>query len=200
MKFVSLIIIAILSAITWRIELEIHGWTGLIWLRYFHWAVPFGILLFIIWAIYWSAITPYFRRMKFGLCLVAGAPVLCWITIVALTSVFLGGPSGFVMWASRGPILGYILMFSIFLIWPLIPVINWGILRIFRPDLSLRTLLFSVSSFILAIPFGLLTLRLIHDFTYHKGGIDLIHTVKSGTIIPWLVIALGLPYMQRRDR
>ncbi len=196
---ISLIIIAILSAIIWRIELEMHGWAGLIWIRYFHWAVPFSILLFIVWAIYWSAITPHLRRMKFGLCLVAGAPILYLITVVGLTSLFLGGPSGFVMWASRGPILGFILMFSIFIIWPLIPVINWGILKKFRPDLSLRTLLFSVSSFLLAIPLGLWTLSLLHNYTYQKGGIDFIHTVKSGAIIPWLVIALGLPYMQGRD-
>ncbi len=198
MKFLSLTIIAILSAVVWRIELEAHGWAGLIWLSYFHWAVPFGVLLFIGWAIYWCAITPQFERVKFGLCLVAGAPVLYWFTISSLTYGYLGGPAGFILFLSRGPILGYMAGFSIFLVWPLIPVINWGVLRIYRPDLSRRTLFLSFTSFLLAIPIGLWTLSILHGYTSPKGGVDFIHTVKSGAIIPWLVIALGLPYMQRK--
>jgi len=135
--------------------------------------------------------------MMFGLCLITTAAVLYWVTFFSLSFLFFIGPSAMF---SLGPMLSVILVFSELLIWLLIPVVNWGILRRFRPDLSLRNLLFSVGIFLLAIPFGLSTLILLHTFTDQKGAIDLIHTVKSGAIIPWLMIALGFPYMERTDR
>ena len=32
----SLITLSILAGLLWRLEVEYHGWAGLIWLTYFH--------------------------------------------------------------------------------------------------------------------------------------------------------------------
>lgn len=37
----------IFSALLWRAEIELHGWAGLGWTNYFHWAEATGVLLFI---------------------------------------------------------------------------------------------------------------------------------------------------------
>jgi hypothetical protein len=37
----------VLSALAWRGEIEWHGWAGLDWLTYVHWALPLGLGLFI---------------------------------------------------------------------------------------------------------------------------------------------------------
>ena len=38
---------AFASGLGWRAEIELHGWAGLAWLGWFHWAVPAGLAAFI---------------------------------------------------------------------------------------------------------------------------------------------------------
>ncbi|MEZ4320718.1 MAG: hypothetical protein R3F61_24770 [Myxococcota bacterium] len=46
---VDLLLLAALLGAFWRAEVEWHGWHGLIWVQYFHWVVPVGVLAFLAW-------------------------------------------------------------------------------------------------------------------------------------------------------
>ena len=44
--------IALFSGIAWRAELELTtGWASLKWIGEFHWAIPTGVLAFILWVL-----------------------------------------------------------------------------------------------------------------------------------------------------
>ena len=48
----TLWLIALLSGIAWRAELELRtGWASLKWIGQFHWAIPAGVLAFIVWVL-----------------------------------------------------------------------------------------------------------------------------------------------------
>ena len=47
-----LVRVGLLAGGLWRAELEWHGWTGLLWLGYFHLAVPAGAAAFIAWVVW----------------------------------------------------------------------------------------------------------------------------------------------------
>lgn len=43
---------ALLSGIAWRVELELRtGSASLDWIGQFHWAIPIGVLAFILWVL-----------------------------------------------------------------------------------------------------------------------------------------------------
>lgn len=45
---ISLLFLAVFLGLLWRIEVEVHGWQGLIWVSYFHVAVPVGFGLSLL--------------------------------------------------------------------------------------------------------------------------------------------------------
>lgn len=50
MKLCSLIIVSLLTAILWRVELHFRwGWSSLDWIGPFHWAFPLGMGIFLAW-------------------------------------------------------------------------------------------------------------------------------------------------------
>jgi hypothetical protein len=67
----------------------------------------------------------------------------------------------------------------------------WGIARLFGIRASLSRLALSVGVFLLAQPVARLTLEL----TGHVGGSDSIHAIKSGFIVPLLVMGLGIIFL-----
>ena len=78
-RFLSLVVFAALAGIAWRIEIEYHGWKGLIWLGYYHLAIPFAIFLFLIWA---NISIELKLTRRIGLSLVA--ILLAFIVLIAL--------------------------------------------------------------------------------------------------------------------
>lgn len=195
-QLVSLLFISIVSAVAWRVEIEWHGWTGLIWLRYFHLALPFGVLLFIGWAIFWCDVQPRRRQALFGISLVATGVILSFLTVIVLHYHFLTGPSAFVTMLSLGEIKFALLGGSLYIVWPFVPTVAWIVLKLYNTNTRIMSLLLSIVVFVCAFPVAISILAMLD----HRGGTDMIHAIKSGIIIPWLIIALGIPYIQNTNQ
>ena len=85
---VELVALAALLGVVWRGEVEWHGWDGLRWVGYFHWAVPVGGIAFLAWL----ASTPVVRAVgrRWGLLGIAlpHAVLSIWLTHECLFGMF----------------------------------------------------------------------------------------------------------------
>ena len=183
----TLIALAIFSGLLWRIEVELHGWTGLIWLSYFHFSIPAGFGLFLLWAnpflkLYWK------NRVYINISAILFGILIYYALGASLTSIFAGGPSGFVLMMQTPEWQMNLLRYSIFVLIPLMPIGAYFIMKIFRCNPPLKFLILSILGTIASIPISLLLLEAID----HKGGHDPVNTIKSGILIPFWVCSIGL--------
>lgn len=179
MRWVSLITIALLAAVGWRLEVEWHGWDGLGWIGYFHWAIPVGALLVSGWLHrFGEARRPMMLAVAaFGL---AAAVFLIEINAVAVVySRWPGGQTRFL--TALGLMLGAFVAY---------PIGLWWIARGLGAPIRLRRCLLGLALYGAALP---LTVALL-DLMSHRGGADMLHAIKTGFVIPWLVVSLGLPF------
>ena len=88
----SLLLLALLCWAIWGLEIYYHGEEGLIWLTYFHFAVPIGVILFLIWANLLIELEPKKRIYLnvLGIVLIAG---LFYGIVYSLIHIFASGPS-----------------------------------------------------------------------------------------------------------
>ena len=179
----SLIAVALLAAVGWRGEVEHHGWGGLTWLTYFHWAIPLGAALFAGWlALFGGA-----RRRLF---LAAGALILAalayWLLYGALMTIYSRWPPPPAqVWFNVGLALTTLVGF---------PSGVWLLGRRCGAAIRLGPCLLALGCWLGAVPLAMLGL----EVTHHIGGADFLHTIKSGFVIPPLLIALGLPFVWAR--
>jgi hypothetical protein len=185
--FLWLSILAVIAGSIWRIELEQHGWQGIEWLQYFHLAIPAGYILFLLWA---NAILEVNIRKRILLNLVALAygVFMYFILLYSLSYFFVTGPSNMLL-RLESPWIYYLLTFSVFLVVPLLPLGARLILRAFRLRVKSRYCLYSIVGMIVSVPLACILLWMVN----HKGGDDLIHTIKSGFLIPLWFISMGIP-------
>jgi hypothetical protein len=189
MKLVSLLVLAVAAGVAWRLELEIRGgWAALTWIGYTHWAVPAGVVAFVIWVL---AFTPTPQPKRFAAMLLTFGLVNCLVVEVAFRAIFGGfglmsivgqSPLGDWLllllispWGSAALWAGYPLIFGVICRWFAVPVRIWATL--------VSAVLFS-ASWPLAI--------FVRSF-FDERGDDAIHALKSGHVIPFLVVSLGLP-------
>lgn len=182
----SLIILAILCGVLWRLEIEYHGWAGLIWLSYFHLAVPMACGLFLLWAnqlmdVNWK------KRIFINLTLIVYGVLIYQCLVTALTYFFATGPFGFLLELQTSSGLLSLLRYSIIVLIPFIPVGAYLLLWAFRIQPPLKFLLFSTIGIIISIPLSVTLLEVID----HKGGADAIHSVKSGMLVPFWIFSMG---------
>ena len=90
-RLISLFIISLSCWGIWISELLIHGWNGLVWISYFHYAVPIGILLVILWLTYYTN-HDFLSRFKMAALLGVYSTVLYFFYEYCLTWHFIGGP------------------------------------------------------------------------------------------------------------
>jgi hypothetical protein len=194
-SFPILVAAGLIAAIVWRLELESHGWKGLDWLGYFHWAIPVGVLLFLSWLFVYCPITSPVKR--FLLVCVTGCVAVVWFLVVefSLYYYFNGGPSAFIRFLAVGEIRYRIYMNLIYAVIPLTPLIFATVLRLFGLKLKIRHLWTAVLIYILASPISIIILAVLQ----HRGGADALHTIKSGVIIPFLVVGLGVLVPRKKD-
>ena len=184
---VSLIVLALVSGLLWRLELEYHGWKGLMWLSYTHLAIPVVYLLFLLWMNFYININWKKRALLSLLTIIYG--VLIYIALgISLTYLFQGGPSGFMLLILTPEWQYYLLRHSIFVLMPIIPIGTYFILKIFKVHPPLKYLGFALIGIVASIPVSIIILEVIN----HQGGHNIIHSVKSGVIIPFLVFSMGL--------
>lgn len=184
---ISLLFLAVFLGLLWRLEIEFHGWQGLIWVSYFHVSVPVGFGLFLLWAnvlvnIDWkNRIFLNLATMVFGLLMYLGL-------VTSLTFIFAGGPFGFWLLIETSEWEQNFYRFLIFLLIPLIPIGAYLLLKAVRRNPPIKFLAFAVLGLICSIPISVLLLEVFD----HKGGADIIHTIKSGALVPFWVFSLGV--------
>jgi hypothetical protein len=136
----SLIIVSIISGIIWRLEVEYHGWHGLTWLTYFHLAIPIGFGLFLVWSNYFIKIKPK-NRILINLAGIIYSILLYYGLGISLTYLFLGGPSGLLLFVQTPKWMYYLFQYSIFFLIPFIPIGTYLLMKIFRIHPSLKFLI-----------------------------------------------------------
>lgn len=206
--------IALGAAAAWRIEVELRGWEGLAWVHYPHHAFPGAMAVFIAWALAVAGRLHGVRAARLGaLALVLAAlAVAGWFVVPRL----LLGTWG--RWA--GGLVSVELAAH--------PTLATGLPALFADgerlhDLLLRELVFwcvwltptlllwialraaGVRSFLWSLPLsGLLQFWAwpvaiwALALTGHRGNADAAHAVKSGFLVPLLVLGVGLPLLAAR--
>jgi hypothetical protein len=189
----SLFIVGVASAAAWLLEVHLRGWAGLQWINYFHLAVPCGTLLFLLWLNVHCGIASLPRRLTYlilvavfavGAYLVAGWS-LCWHF------------GGIRVWMpfDEWPLTYRLSLFSIYLIFPAIPVTFLLLSRCFGVRFRKLGIVVGMAIYLLAIPLAMLIIAVVG----HRGQADSIHAIKTGFCIPFLMAGLGLPFVFRKD-
>lgn len=182
----SLLVVALGSGLLWRMELEWRwGWASLTWAWKFYWAFPIGIAGFVIWA---SSVAHARNRKAFASA-VAGlliiAMVSLWECLWFLDSGWrlpLAGMPGMTIQAAA---------LAMPLLWTLLPLAFGWVCRYYGVQVHFGLHVLSSILFVASWPIAIGLLQLVH----HRGGADLIHALKSGFVIPLLIISLGFPLL-----
>ncbi len=182
---------AILIGVLWRLELEHLGWEGLTWVSYYHYAVPAGLLLFIVWANLSLNISLKKRIWLNGIGLFFGMISFYFIEM-SLRATFIGGPSA--MFLMELPTWKLLLLVNGHLVLlPFLVIGSFIVLKLFKLNVSWVRLGIAIIIMIGAAPVSIWLLGLIG----HQGSHDVIHTLKSGIIIPFIVFAVGLVFVEK---
>ncbi|MBN8422827.1 MAG: hypothetical protein J0L73_28220 [Verrucomicrobia bacterium] len=189
----TLLIIALLSGIAWRAELELRtGWASLKWIGQFHWAIPAGVLAFILWVL---GVTRVQRPGVFAAALLIYSTAAYVIVEMLLKTAF--GRSIMLGDDDQHSIAREIFnrKLTCFLLIVLVPLTFSLLCRIFGVRVRILPVLASALLFMLSWPLA------AYGFFYLEGhgDPDFIHSLKSGYIIPLLILSLGLPVIRARN-
>ncbi len=209
----ALLILALLSGIAWRAELELRGgWASLTWISYFHWAVPTCVLAFIVWVL---CVTQVERLRDFAITLV----VFAWLAHAFVDLLIHYSQSGGPFWSwyvftPADPLARLAMHFLrslprmahspeaivffkgiVVLCWLLVPLGFSAMCRAFGVRMAPGPVWLSSLLFVISWPLAILLL----EITGRRGGPNLIHALKSGFVIPFLVFSLGLPVLMARS-
>lgn len=179
------------------------GWLGRAYVdRIFPLGCAGGGAMFVAWAAVFADVR---RRWLFAGTLVLLSVPIYWFVDVIMRTTFAGGPmlfAGALMasdgdWdrASRLLEIRYYLALAMPLLWPLIPMSLALVAWMFGAKPRWRTVLVAAVLFVLAWPLAVFVRMPVENLGSH----DLIHAVKSGFIIPFLFVALGIPLLSRRE-
>lgn len=193
LPIISLIILSIIVGLFWRLEVEYHGWSGLIWLSYFHLAIPIGFILFLAWGNFFVNLNLQKRFILNLVAIIYG--ILIYLGLgISLTYIFSGGPSGFLLVMQTPEWKLNLIRLSILVIILFIPIGTYIILKLFKREPKLKYLITAILGIIISVPLSVLILELVN----HKGGQYLIHSIKSGILIPLWVFSIGLLIIGQR--
>jgi hypothetical protein len=186
-RFFSLGITALLVGLVWRLELEYHGWAGLTWLTYTHYAIPAGFLLFMVWANLCIQL-PSKKRALLNALLIVYTLLAFYLLVHGSYYIFSSGPEGMMLCLTTPVWKARLIIYSTFALIPGIPVGAYFLLRVFRLKVRIGYLVLSALAMLCAPVLSIPVLQLLHD----KGSADFPHTVKSGVLIVFWVFSLGL--------
>jgi len=206
MAWTSLLAVSLAAAGLWRAEVEWHGWGGLTWLGYFHWAVPISAGVFIAWIAVFCGVRPWWKRMALIAVEILFAVAALWAGKATMWWYFGNGPFfdysspfGRVYFQPLGPWNVVLPGFLLFIVYPLVPLLGCAIARAFGACRTWKHWLVSNAVFLAAYPVAYAAMGLT------RFGWDLdasIHTIKTGFIVPLLIVGLGaafLPLSGRRE-
>ncbi len=188
-KLIAAISISSFAGLLWAIEMWTRGWDGLQWINRFHFTIFAVAILVTIFLNHHGNRD----RLSYGKVLLIAAPLSVAIHIyfgIAGFFSFVIGPSGMILmllgdfglWIGR--ITGAVMFFAI----PAIGMI-WG--RAFGLLGNIRGFAYGL----LVVIFGIGFCPILLDAIPHSGRSDLIHCIKTGIGIPFLVFSFLVPTM-----
>lgn len=190
---ITLVLFASLAGIIWRIEVEYHGWKGLIWLSYFHKAIPIAFGLFLIWTNMSIQLSP---KRRFGLNLVA--IILAFGVLYALelsfARRFISGPAAMFYMMGDDPLKPMIFFPDLLTI--LLPITIALLSRIFG---IVCNIWFVVLSAIVMMFSPYICIELLDIFD-EKGYPDYIHTIKTGYLMSAWFFSIGLVFILHKTK
>lgn len=174
-----------MSGIAWRAELEWRGgWAGLTWITYFHWAIPVCGLAFVSWVV---RVTRVQRPSTLAVSLV----VFFSLSYVVFYQLNLHMSRWVVL-----PGLMQWMVWSIPVFWALLPLAFGLICRASGASVRISSMLASCVLFVLSWPLSIF----VRSFFEERGSPDTVHALKSGFVIPFLIVVLGFPLLRRPSR
>ena len=151
--------------------MEYYGWKGLIWLSYFHVAVPIGFCIFLLWANQLITLN-WTKLIGLNLVTIIYGILLYYALGISLTAMY----SRSLVWLIEQESLQVILVRnSIFVIIPCISIGAFLIMKLFRVNPSVKVLVLSIVGVIASIPVSIFLLKV----TNHIGGANFIHSSKK---------------------
>lgn len=179
----SLLLFSVVAMVIWRYEIDYHGWNSLAWIHYFHWAIPVGGALFVVWLfVYLPLNKPY--KLSFTIATAIAMVPLYWLAKDALEGAYAQ------RWYFGEPGLDYYFQrFAIIPCYVGIPLLFWGAAKWAGVQVNWvgRT-----AGAVCYFGGPLLSVVLL-EFMQHRGSADFIHAIKSGYLIPFVILGLGLP-------
>jgi len=204
MAWMSLVAVSLAAAGLWRAEVEWHGWDGLIWLRYFHWAVPISAGVFIAWIAVFCGAHPWWKRASLVAAEVVFAIVALWAAEATMWWYFGNGPWPvermlfiFAYHVRLGPWRLILPGYTLFIVYPLVPILGCVIARAFGACRTWKHWLVSNVVFLGAYPVAYAAMGLTRFGWNHDASI---HTIKTGFIVPLLVVGLGIAFLPMHRR
>jgi hypothetical protein len=134
-----------------------------------------------------SLIHPLRLRIIFAIVFMVFAAVAYLITYSSITTFY----SRVMVPITMFPWWFRIWYFSIFIIFPLVPIIFLLIARLFCAHITFWRSALSLGLYVSSFPIAILLLRLVA----HKGHPDFLHAIKSGFVIPFLILSFGIPFL-----
>jgi hypothetical protein len=194
-RYATLLFVAVASGLLWRVEVEIRGWTGLVWLSYFHMAIPIGSGLFLAWLHSFLPIEAHARLRATAIAVVfaAGAYVLLE---ASLSYYFVTGPVSVLYFAPFPEPFWRPLRYSAVAVLAAIPGIGALLMRSVGLRIPALAVVTSSCSLLVAVPLSVACLAVL------PGSIpaDHIHALKSGMLIPFWVLGFGGMFVYARRR
>jgi len=192
--WIGLVAVALVAGTAWRIEVERGDAADMWWISYFHWAVPVGCLLFVGWATAVSASLARVTRVTLALALVgvsfAGMGLAERSLRVLLAPFYVAQPLS-------GWDLAWYVAAAVFL--AAVPLLVAMVARFARLRVTWGRLIVSEAIW-LASPLaamGVIAVFFPHGHAGHPYGPDFAHAIKTGFVVPPLVVSLGILFMPR---
>lgn len=206
-----LLLIAGASGLGWRFEVDSRGWRSLDWVDYFHVAFPAAMAAFVVWALATVRLVHRLSPARTGVLGVLLVPIATagYFLIPAILLGAYGGWGGGLLSTelARNPLLtkelprlfsnsshALELLFKDLAFWSawLAPTVAiWLSLRATGVRSRLWSVPLSGTIQFWAWPVACWGLAIVD----HIGGSDPIHALKSGFVIPFLVVAVGIPFL-----
>ena len=148
--------------------------------------------MFAAWLAIFSAVHPLRKTVIFCIVFLVFAAAAYQLTYSSVTTYYsrLMGPLSMFPWWF---ILWY---FSIFLIIPSVPIVFLIIVKLFRAPVTLRSSILCTGVWLLSFPIAMMLLALVN----HRGQPDMLHAIKSGFVIPFLILSLCIPFVFDNER
>ncbi|MBI1183217.1 hypothetical protein GC194_03015 [bacterium] len=186
-QILSLLMVSLLCGIIWRLEIEYHGWTGLIWTTYFHIAIPIGFGLFLLWMNQMITLKPL-KRLTLNIFSIILGVFTYFVLKHSLGYNYINGPAAMLSLFETDYLKINAVRSLVLIVPPLLPILAFKLLKVHGVNVRKRNLVLCEISLFVSLPFSMLILFV----TGHKGGYDELHALKSGILIPFIVFTFGL--------